>query len=147
MITKLLFGTLGTLGFGMIFNVNKNKLLYITIGGLLNTYVYFITYKYTNNLFLSASFCAIITSIYSNIMANILKCPSTIFILTGLIPSVPGGTLFYTMQNLVLSNTDFANKFAIETVLVILGIVSGILISSAIIVIIKNVELTLKKGE
>ncbi len=139
MILKLLYGTLGTLGFGMIFNSNPNKLLPITIGGLINTIAFLTTLNITNNIFLSSLVSALITSIYSYIMSIIYKCPATIFTLTGLIPIVPGGSLFYTMQNLVLSNNTIAIKYATDTILTILGIVSGMLISSVIIVMYRNI--------
>ena len=136
---NLLYAGLGSLGFGMISKANKNKYVYITIGGVLNYLAYYLSYKYTNNIFLASAVCAVVTKFYSNIMATILKCPTTIFTLTGLIPIVPGGSLFYMMQNLVLSNSNEAIKQGIITVEVILGIVSGMLFASSIIAIIKTV--------
>ena len=135
---KLLWAMLGSLGFGIIFNVNMNKLFPVMIGGFLNYFVYYIILRITNNIFLSAAFCAIVTSLYSECLALMLKCPTTIFILTGLIPSVPGSSLFYTMQNLVLKNTNEALKQGIITIEVILGIVSGMLFASAVIVILNT---------
>lgn len=135
---KLLWAMLGSLGFGIIFNVNRNKLFPVMIGGFLNYFVYYIILRITNNIFLSAAFCAIATSLYSECLALMLKCPTTIFILTGLIPSVPGSSLFYTMQNLVLKNTNEALKQGIITIEVILGIVSGMLFASAVMVILNT---------
>lgn len=135
---KLLWAMLGSLGFGIIFNVNMNKLFPVMIGGFLNYFVYYIILRITNNIFLSAAFCAIVTSLYSECLALMLKCPTTIFILTGLIPSVPGSSLFYTMQNLVLKNTNEALKQGIITIEVILGIVSGMLFASAVMVILNT---------
>ena len=135
---KLLWAMLGSLGFGIIFNVNRNKLLPVMIGGFLNYFVYYIILRITNNIFLSAAFCAIVTSLNSECLTLMLKCPTTIFILTGLIPSVPGSSLFYTMQNLVLKNTNEALKQGIITIEVILGIVSGMLFASAVMVILNT---------
>lgn len=135
---KLLWAMLGSLGFGIIFNVNRNKLFPVMIGGFLNYFVYYIILRITNNIFLSAAFCAIVTSLYSECLALMLKCPTTIFILTGLIPSVPGSSLFYTMQNLVLKNTNEALKQGIITIEIILGIVSGMLFASAVMVILNT---------
>ena len=129
---KILYAALSTLGFGMVFHANKNKLLYIMIGGLLNYLAYYVTYKYTSSDFLSSVSCSFVVSCYAFFMARIIKCPASIFIFTGLIPSVPGGTLFYTMQNIVLGNSDLANKYAVVTVEIIFGIVSGILLWSTI---------------
>ena len=135
---NLIWATLGALGFGLIFNVKKNKLIYVMIGGFINYLAYMLTFNFTNNIFLSAAICSITTSLYSEIMAILLKCPATIFILTGLIPSVPGSSLFYTMQNLVLKNSNDALKQGIITIEVILGIVAGMLFASVIMAIINT---------
>lgn len=129
---KIIYAALGTLGFGMLFNANKNKLLYIVLGGILNYIAYFITFEMTKSDFLASVFCAFIISCYAFVMSRLIKCPSSIFIITGLIPSVPGGTLFYTMQNLVMGDLALANKYGITTIEVILGIVSGMLLWSAV---------------
>lgn len=135
---NLLWAALGTLGFGLIFKVNKDKLIFVMIGGFLNYLAYFITYKLTNNIFLSSALCAVTTSLYSECLALMLKCPTTIFVLTGLIPSVPGSSLFYMMQNLVLNNSTEALNQGIITIEVILGIVSGMLFSSVVMAIINS---------
>lgn len=137
---NLIYAGVGTLGFGMLFKANKNKYVFITLGGILNYLAYYIAFNYTNNIFLSAAFCAVITRTYSNVMAILLKCPTTIFTLTGLIPIVPGGSLFYMMQNLVLGNSNEALTQGIITVEVILGIVSGMLFTSSILAVIKTIN-------
>lgn len=141
----LLCAALGTLGFGLIFNANKNKLVYIMFGGFINYLSYIVILNLTNNVFLAAASCAIVTSLYSQISAIILKCPSTIFILTGLIPIVPGSSLFYTMQNLVLGNSKDALNNGIITIEIILGIVSGMLFSSVLSTMI-NIKLKKKSN-
>jgi len=137
---KLLYAAIGTLGFGILFNANKSKLFYIMIGGFFNYLGYILTFNLTQNIFLASGICAMVTSVYSNVLAKVLKCPSTIFILTGLIPSVPGSSLFYTMQNIVLGNSKAALEQGIITIEVILGIVSGILFASVFDVLLKEIE-------
>ncbi|MBR4410743.1 MAG: threonine/serine exporter family protein, partial [Firmicutes bacterium] len=41
---------------------------------------------------------ALILTVYSEIMARIQFCPSTIFIATATIPLIPGGSLYNTMR-------------------------------------------------
>lgn len=135
---KLLFAAFGTLGFGLLFHAKKNKLVYIMIGGFLNYLGYSFIYRYTSNIFLSSLGCAVVTSIYSNIMAIVLKCPSTVFILTGLIPIVPGSSLFYMMQGFVLKNYDLAKLNFGITCEVILGIVAGMALSTVVVTFIRE---------
>jgi len=141
---QLLFAALGTLGFGLIFNANHNKLFYIAVGGFVNFLGYLVVYNLTSNIFMASASCAFVTSIYSMLMARGLKCPSTIFILTGLIPSVPGSSLFYMMQGIVLSNNNQAINSGVEVCLVVLGIVSGMALASVVFTIFKQISLPTK---
>ena len=52
--------------------------------------------------------------------------------MTGIIPTVPGGSLYYTMRYLILSDFDIALKKLIETLEVGLGIAGGIVTVSII---------------
>lgn len=125
-----LYASLGTLGFGFVFNAKKDKLVFILIGGLLNIVTYELVLYYSNNLFLSSLICASVTYIYSSILAVFTKVPAIIYILTGLLPVVPGSSLFYTMQNLVLGHYDLAKQYAITTIIITLGIACGIAVFS-----------------
>ena len=140
MIEGLLWASLGTLGFGLVFHAKKNRYFFILIGGFLNYLAYAFIYKWTNNIFLSSFVCAAVTYMYSVVMARINKCPSVIYVLTGLIPSVPGSHLFYTMHNLVLGNTKLALQYAITTTEVILGIASGIALFSVLFSLYKDIK-------
>lgn len=52
---------------------------------------------------------AIVTSVLAEIFARILKTPATVLLIIGIIPLVPGGGLYYTMEALV--NSDMALFF------------------------------------
>ena len=92
----------------------------------------------TGSVFTASTVCALVTFVYSNIMAYVEKCPSTVFILTGLIPIVPGASLFYMMQNLLLSNKALFIKYGIEASWTVIGIAFGITLASVILKIIRK---------
>lgn len=139
MILKFIFAAIGTLGFGMAFNSSYNKLIYILIGGFLNYFSYYVTYYYSKNVFLASLVCASVTYIYSNVLARLTKCPSVVYVLTGLIPVVPGSSLFYMMQALVLDDLSLAYHHMLITVLTILGIATGIALFSMLHNLFKNI--------
>lgn len=145
LLSSCIYASLGTLGFGLVFNANKKKLIYIFIGGFLNIFFYEITLYFTKNIFLSSLVCASITYIYSTVMAYFTKSPSIIYILTGLIPSVPGSSLFYMMQNIVLTNNTLSIVYAKEVVLTILGIACGIALFSVVVNLYKDLNKGKKK--
>ena len=112
--------------YALMFNTNKKHLLYIGLCGLGTYAVYYITLKYLNSIFWAAFISAAFTALFSEIMARVRKAPAIIFLLAGIVPTVPGGALYYTMRYMVLGNLDGAfEKFSI-TVKIGLGIAGGI---------------------
>ena len=59
---------------------------------------------------------AIVTSILAEIFARILKTPATVLLIIGIIPLVPGGGLYYTMEALVNGDMDLFVQYGFSTV-------------------------------
>ena len=96
----LLFGFFSMLGFGLIFNAPKKMLLLIGLIGAAGMYIlFFMTKEYG---LISASFfgaCAI--AILAEIASRAGKNATTIFIIPGIIPFVPGAPLYETMSSML----------------------------------------------
>ena len=48
-------------------------------------------------------------------MARVMKAPATIFLIVGIIPLVPGGGLYYTMEALLSGDTALFAQTGLET--------------------------------
>lgn len=129
-LIQIISSTLGTLGFAIFFNTKKNRLIPATIGGILTIIVYLICYNDTKNIFLSNLVGAVAITIYSEILARYLKCPTTVLLFSGVIPLVPGGSLFYTMNSAVLGEKKEFYFHASQTMQVALGLAVGILLTT-----------------
>ena len=118
--------------FAIMFNTCKRHLFSVGICGL-GTYAVF----YTAQLFISSSFAsaflsAVFTAIFAEVIARTKKAPTIIFLLNGIVPTVPGGSLYYTMRYLILNDFDMAMKYLTETLEIGLGIAGGIVAVSII---------------
>lgn len=104
MITQSIFAFFATLGFGILFNIKGHKLFYAGLGGGISWFIslYFenLGFDTTSSFFIAS----IIFSIYSEIMARVLKTPVTTLIICALIPLVPGGGMYYTMYEAINGN-------------------------------------------
>lgn len=76
--------------------------------------------------------------IYCEAVARIIKTPTTVILLPSTVPLLPGGSLYYTMRNLITGNMEGFKAFAVETVLTGFGIAIGAIITSIIMQIILN---------
>ncbi len=104
MITQSIFALFSALGFGILFNIKGKKLFYAALGGgiswFVSLYCESLGFDVTSSFFIAS----IVFSIYSEIMARILKTPVTTLIICALIPLVPGGGMYYTMYEAISGN-------------------------------------------
>ncbi|MEG1992457.1 MAG: threonine/serine exporter family protein, partial [Acetivibrio sp.] len=118
----------GSLGFGILFNIRGKNLFFAAFGGVLSWMVFLFS-----GMFITVDIgCyfvgAAAISLYSEVMAMIRKVPVTIFLVTSMIPLVPGGVIFYTMQNLILGNMELGAKMGVFAFEIAGAIAMGILL-------------------
>ena len=138
-VMKCLWVFLGTISFGIIFNIRGKNLVFASLGGLLSWIVCETVKGYQIQEVQSYFLAAVVIAFYSEFMAIYRKAPVTVFIVSGMIPLVPGGSIFYTMHALIMGNySEFTQKGI--TTFAIAGVIAlGILIASFCVQIIRYV--------
>lgn len=132
LLVNLIASFFTSIGFAIMFNTNKRHLVYIGFAGL-GTYAVYYTFLYfLSSVFWAAFISSVFVALYAEIVARVRRAPTIIFLLTGIVPTVPGGSLYYTMRNLILNDFDKALLKLIETLEVGLGIAGGIVSVSII---------------
>ena len=126
-IIQILTATVGSLGFGILFNIRNKRLIAVAIGGGVAWALYLCFFALTGNLGLSYFLVSLLVSLYSEIMARIYKAPAIIFISPSLIPLVPGASLYYTMSHALNSNTESFLTSAITTITAAAALAIGII--------------------
>ena len=137
MISSCIYAFFASLGFGIIFNIRGKKLYFAALGGSIGWFIYSLSLKAIPPLY-ALTLAALSFSVYSEIMARILKSPITIFVICALIPLVPGGGMYYTMLYILQDNLSMAIETGIETISNAGSLVMGILIVSSIMKIVNN---------
>lgn len=101
-LVPIVSAALGSLSFAMFFGVRSRKLWFSLLGGVLNWGLYLLAMK---KMGLPATMAyalgAAAGTLYAEILARIVKTPVTVFVITSVIPMVPGGSLYYTMLGLL----------------------------------------------
>ena len=131
-ITMLIAGGLGTLGFNLMFKVNLRHIPVATLGGIISTGIYVFFDALGANVFVSNFIAMLIAAMISEIFARIFRAPAAVFLLPCTIPLVPGGSLYYTMSNLMFENYDAMLNYGKSTLLTGLGIAAGMITASVI---------------
>ena len=131
-IKIILSGMFGTVGFSILFKVKKERIFFIAIGGALVTGTYLLSCHFTDYPLLQNLFPALTATIYSEIMARILKLPATPVLTCSIISLVPGGKLYYTTYYLVMGDDALFHQSLTETVEIAAGLAIGIICVSVV---------------
>ena len=139
-ILEIFTGFIGSVGFAILFNLRGIKLAFGAMGGLFS-WAAFIGF---NTFIKSQAVCyflvAVVIATYAEVLARVLKTPTTTFLMTSLIPLIPGGSLYYTMVYAFGGNTQgFATK-AIYTLQLASALALGIITVTAVAKIITNIK-------
>ena len=136
-ILQLVTATVGSLGFALIFNVNRGLLLPASLGGLFAWGVYLLCAEvFGLNVLISNVVAGTFCQIYAEILARILKTPATVICIPSVIPLIPGGALYNTMYSAVHQDWEMFRHHGYLTLQTALGIAAGISFVSGVLYIL-----------
>ncbi len=98
MIIDIISAFFATMGFALLYNVRKRNLVVSSLCGAFSWMVYLIADGVTNSLVIPYFISGIAIAFYSELAAPILRAPVTVFLIPGIIPLVPGLTIYRTME-------------------------------------------------
>ncbi|MBR6772575.1 MAG: threonine/serine exporter family protein [Clostridia bacterium] len=135
-VIQILAGVIGTLGFAIILNIRGKRLVVTVLGGFAAWTLFLLLGKPIPGEPIRYFIVALVISFYSELMARLLKTPTTTFITTALISLVPGGSLYYTMSYALIGNyTSFLSR-GIHTLKLASALALGIIVAAAVIRIV-----------
>lgn len=137
-LIQIISGFVGTVGFAVILNIRGKRLLVTALGGLGAWALYLLLGMLIPGEPIRYFLVALTVSLYSEIMARVLKTPTTTFITTALISLVPGGSLYYTMSYALMGNyTSFFSR-GIHTLKLASALALGIIVAMAAVRFIRR---------
>ncbi len=128
---QILWGLIGTVGFGILFNIRGAKLVVAACGGVLSWGLFLLLDHWVDNDPINYFVVALCVSLYAEVMARVLKTPATTFITTSLVPLIPGGSLYYTMASAFNSDASQFLERGTATLLLASALALGIIAATA----------------
>lgn len=133
MLRLALLATVGTVGFSILFHLPRKRMPIVIIGAFCTSMIQLISDAHTEQFFTGALLATLFAVWFSELFARLLRTPAIVLLTPILIPLVPGGSLFYTMQGVLLSDAAQIRQYAIETAQVGFGIAFGTLVAMSIV--------------
>ena len=120
-----------TMGFALLYNVRKKNLIIASLCGAFAWMVYLVADKFTDSIIIPYFVSGISIALYSELAAPIFKAPVTVFLIPGIIPLVPGLTIYRTMEDCLFGNiTGFAEGL-VNTLKIGVAISLGLILISS----------------
>ncbi len=121
------------IAFGMQFNIVRRHLVAAAIGAVLSELVFSVMTGLEVSTVKSIFFAAAAVALYSEILARAFRSPVNMYLVVGIIPLVPGSTIYHTMLALVLGDSESFMSLLLDTFESAGAIAMGIfMISSAV---------------
>lgn len=121
----------GSMGFSLLYNTRRTKMLISAFGGALGWTVFTFVRLFIIESDPLAMFMASMTvTVYAEIFARIKKTPTTTFLVSGIIPMIPGGALYHTMSYAVNQELGSFAQTGIYTLKAALSLAVGIIVVS-----------------
>ena len=123
----------GTLGYAFLLNAPMRTVLPASLTGLLG----YVLYESLVNLLgqgaiFSYFIATVLIAVLCEVEARVMRMPSTIFLMTALVPLVPGYTFYCAMLSLVENNGAAAASYGLEAVQIVASIAVGAAVTSVI---------------
>lgn len=132
-----LFSFLGTSGFSVFLSVPKIDVFVSGFAGAIGWTIYMTLIK--NYGTVEATFIAtLIIGTMGNFLSKLLRKPSAVYIIPGVIPLVPGYGMYTTMIYALTDKYELSVKKGIETVLVGLAIACALVLTESFRKILKK---------
>ena len=123
----------GTLGYAFLLNAPLSTVLPASLTGLLGYVLYELLLVFSGcGMIFSYFLATVVITVLCEIEARIMRMPSTIFLLTALVPLVPGYTFYCAMLSMVENNGRAAASYGLEAVQIVAAIAVGAAVTSIV---------------
>ena len=127
---QCLAGMIGTLGFGLFFNMHGWGMPFALFGSIISWFICSVCMRLGVNEPTAYLIAAAVSSFYAEIMARIRKFPATSYLLSALVPLIPGAGIYYTMDFIRRGMTTEAYQKGMATAAIAGAMAVGVLLVS-----------------
>lgn len=131
-IIQILAGFVGVVGFSVLFNIRGKRLVGAALGGLLSWLLFVLLGLCITDEPVRYFMVALAIALYAEVMARVMKTPTTTFIMTSLIPLIPGGSLYYAMASIFEADANVFMPKVLYTLQLASALAIGVIVSAAL---------------
>ena len=119
--------------FSILTETPKKFLPYAAFSGGFAWWAYLVINNLTHSTLQAAFFSILAVAFLSHILARIMKAPVTVFLLAGILPSVPGAGIYRTVYYLIQGDQTLSTHYLISTLHTAGAIALAIFITDSVV--------------
>lgn len=131
-IELIVMSFLASVGFSIVFRMEKKLLPLAGLGGVLTRIALILLKSYTGNKLLIMLLAAMVAALYAEIMAIVLKKPSTVLLYPSIIPLIPGDLLYHAIVGLLISDAERVKIYGPACLQSVCGMAIGFVVISTV---------------
>lgn len=128
---QCLYAFASCVGFCILLNVRGQAILWTSLGGAIGWFFYLLCAPAQNDI-LQYFVGTLALAVYAEVMARVRKAPATGYLHVALLPMVPGGGIYYTMEYGIAGNTEMFLETGMHTLGIAGALALGILVVSTL---------------
>lgn len=138
MILQLVFAFISTFAFAVLFSAPKSQYLLCGFCGAFTWGIYLVSEHFENDSVLSSLFATFFLTVLARFLSVKKKNPVTIYLITGVLPLVPGAGIYYTSYYLIMNENRKSLLTGVSTLKTAGAIALGIILGFALPISLKR---------
>lgn len=132
MIFQIASAFLSVYFFTMLLEIPKKYAVYCAITGGVNWWIYLVVMEMTGSSMSAAFFASLAVAFLSQIFARIQKTPVSVFLVAGILPTVPGGGIYRCVYYFIRNNSNQSSYYLLQTLKVAGAIAVAIFVTDSL---------------
>lgn len=110
-VLQVVSAFVGVVAVAVLFQVPKKNLVLAGVTGAAGWFLELVAEEVSGNALLSYFLAAFLVAVLSQIFARVSKAPVTLYLVTGILPLVPGVGMYRTVYYLLQSNHELTSYY------------------------------------
>lgn len=132
MIIEVIGAFIAIMAFAVMLETPRKYLKYAGMVGAVGWLAYLVALELGTTEVLATFVSSVTVTIVSHIFARILKVPVTVFLVAGILPTVPGAGMYRVVYSIITGANDMTSRYLVLTLEMAAAIALGIFIVDAI---------------
>ena len=143
-VIAIIASFVATLGYSLVYNIKGKNLIIATLNGAFSWAVYLVCQHFFDSVVFSFFMSGAATAVYAELAAYFFKTPATVYLIPGIIPLVPGLTVYRTVESGLFGELEAFGEGLLSTIKIGGAIALGLIFMSAFIRLIRSAHVIAK---